>query len=483
MELFQEWIERARLHVQQGQITEAKHLYKEILTRDPGYLDALNDLGELFRKAGDLKSAGAVYAEIVTRYPNNREGYKNFGETLQLLSAEAMKQESANPVAHVHLAHTLYQDGKLADARSHYETALKLAPDQNDAHLGLAAVLSDLGEEEEACVHRRIGFKNQPVMVHRYCGEGAPIELLILLSPDRGNVPVRHLLDNRIFRTTELVAEFYDPAQPLPPHQMIFNTIGDADFCQASLESAINLLKQTKAPIINHPSAILSTGRANNAIRLSKIPGVKTPKIAVFSRKTLAAADISHVILDHGFEFPLLLRSLGFHTGQHFVKVQSPEELRAELAKLPGEEIAVMQYLDTRRADGKVCKYRVMMIDGKIYPLHAAVSHDWKVHYFNAEMEDHPEHREEDKTFLENMPEVLGSRAMDALKGIQNALGLEYAGVDFSLSPDGEVLFFEANATMRIVPPGPEKQWAYRSAPVQRVADAARAMLLQRVQP
>ena len=480
MEL-QELMDQARLFEKSGQIEDAKHLYKEILTKAPGCLDALNDLAELFRQSGDIRLACAIYAEVVTRYPNNRDGYKNFAETLHLISAESVKQEPENPVAHVNFAHALYEDGKLTEARAHYTKALQLAPHQSDAHLGLAALLTDLGEEDEAEHHKRIAFKSQPVSILRYCGKNNPVEILLLTAAGRGNVPLRHILDNTIFRTTELVAEFYDPAKPLPPHQMVFNGIGDADLCYKPLEDAIQLLKQTNAPIFNHPAAVLPTGRTNNAHRLAQIPGVITPKIAVFPRETLA--DITHVMVDHGFEFPLLLRSLGFHTGQHFVKVQNLEELRAKLPKLPGKEIAVMQYLDTQRPDGKTCKYRVMMIDGRLYPLHAAISHDWKVHYFNAEMEDHPEHRAEEEAFLEGMSETLGSRAMTALSEIQRTLGLEYAGADFGLSPEGDVLLFETNATMRIFPPGTEKQWAYRRTPAQRAIDATRDMILQRVTP
>ena len=60
-----------------------------------------------------------------------------------------------------------------------------------------------------------------------------------------------------------------------------------------------------------------------------------------------------------------------------------------------------MQYLDARGADGKTRKYRVMIIDGQTFPLHLAISSQWKIHYFTAEMAEHPEHRAEDAAFLE----------------------------------------------------------------------------------
>ena len=85
-----------------------------------------------------------------------------------------------------------------------------------------------------------------------------------------------------------------------------------------------------------------------------------------------------------------------------------------------------------------------MSIGGRLYPLHLAISQDWKVHYFTANMSESPTYRAEEKEFLEDMPRVLGEKAMAALTSIANALGLDYAGIDFALNKDGSVLLFEA---------------------------------------
>jgi len=69
---------------------------------------------------------------------------------------------------------------------------------------------------------------------------------------------------------------------------------------------------------------------------------------------------------------------------------------------------------------------------------------------------------------------------MVALERIQTDLGLDYAGIDFGLSADGDILFFEANATMALLKARPGRRWAYRRAATERVRNAVQDMLLER---
>ena len=75
-------------------------------------------------------------------------------------------------------------------------------------------------------------------------------------------------------------------------------------------------------------------------------------------------------------------------------------------------------------------------------------------------------------------PPGIGPRAMDALARISATLGFDYGGMDFALAPTGAVLLFEANATMVVVPPGPDPMWEYRRRAIGTVLEAATQMLL-----
>jgi hypothetical protein len=138
----------------------------------------------------------------------------------------------------------------------------------------------------------------------------------------------------------------------------------------------------------------------------------------------------------------------------------SRETLAAALESLPGDELMAIEYLDARGPDG-LAEISRHVHRGEMFPLHLAISHLWKVHYFTSGMADNAAHREEERRFLENMPTTLGERAMAALDEIRSEVGLDYFGVDFALAADGSVLLFEANAAMVVIAP-PQPIWDCR---------------------
>jgi aromatic-L-amino-acid/L-tryptophan decarboxylase len=460
---------RGLLLAKLGRLVDARNDYIKVLERDPRHLAALNNLGCVLFSSGHRKAARIAYNEAVRRHPDDLLTRVNLGNLL----LEESEQLTARGQGEEALA-------LKREAREHFEHALRANADDKKAHEGLSYILGELGDPQKAAWHRREAFQNRCVIPMAYRGRAAAVPVLLLASTTGGNVRLQKFLDDQIFQTYIVTPEFYDPKTPLPAHQLVINAIGDAELSSAALEATQSMLTLTSAPVINSPAAVLATSRSNNAMRLAGLPGVVTPTTVTLRRERLCDADAATTLARHGFEFPLLLRAPGFHTGLHFVRVENLEALPAALEKIPGQEIIVMQYLDARDADGKSRKYRVMMIDGQLYPLHCAISSHWKIHYFTAEMADNPEHRAEDAAFLENMPQALGPLAMTALERIQSVLGLDYAGIDFGLNAKGEVLVFEANATMVVNPPDADARWNYRMPAYQRIHTSIQKMLLGR---
>jgi hypothetical protein len=398
-------------------------------------------------------------------------------------AGDAHPQTSADDAASlVRKASLLQNDGETAKAREHYEQALEINPDYWQAHLGLSVILASQGEAEQAALHRRAAFHGRCVVPLPYRGKQAPITILELVAIGPGNTRIKCYLSDTVFRRYLVATEFYEPATPLPPHQLIVNAIGDADAAGAALAGAEALLAHSTVLVINAPAAVMATGRCAIAERLASLPGVVTAKTMTLPRESLAAAKAGRALARHGFRFPLLVRTPGFHGGENFLRVETAAGLPAALAELPGNDLTAMEFLDARWADGKTRKYRVMMIDGALYPLHVAISHDWKIHYFSAEMAENDEHRAEDAAFLADMRGVLGPKAMTALEGIQRVLGLDYGGIDFGLNQQGEVLVFEANAAMAVFAPDADVRWEYRRPAVERILQAIRKMLVDRAQ-
>jgi tetratricopeptide (TPR) repeat protein len=454
-ELIELQIDRARLLIEMERLDEARQIYLNILIKDPTHLVALNNLAALFNMTGHHSTALKINRAVLALNPDNLK-------------------------ARVNLADNLRESAELEEARLQYETILRGAPDLPEAHLGLAYVLRYLREDATAWEHWKKGAGKHPPTNFPSRDQKDLIRILLLTSPCGGNAPLARLLDKKTFVTLGINPDFYDPAVPVPPHHLVLNTIGDADHCTTSLEATGRILEQTTAPVLNLPARVQATGRVDNARLLGALEGVVTPRIVTFDRETLAGPDAVVALDEHGLAFPILLRAPGFHGGSHFVRVENPSDLAPAVASLPGRKPMAIQYLDARDADGKIRKYRVMMIDGKLLPLHKAVSPKWMIHYYSAEMTESSEHRAEDEAFLEDMPKILGPRAMRALERIRDALGLDYAGADFSLSREGEILLFEANATMVVPEPGRGEKWDYRRRAVRQIHEAVRAMVRRR---
>jgi hypothetical protein len=448
-------IERAVLLGALNRRQDAQQAFIDILRRAPVNFSALNEFGTLLTELGAINAACRVYSEAITHHP-------------------------ANPKAHVNLANLLLRANRHQQAREHYEEALRIDPCLAQAHQGLGAVLSDIGDRAGARYHFQKGFRDRAVTSLPYRGTRPPVTLLQLVSSGGGNIPTASFLDDRVFLTSVIVADYLDPMAPLPPHQLIFNAIGDADLCKPALKAAAGLIARTTAPVINNPAEVTKTGRISNARRLRNVPGVVTPRTIAMARKVLVGPDGAASIAKRQLRFPLLLRSPGYHTGRNFILVKTAAELSAAAASLPGDDLLAIEYLDVRGQDGNARKYRVMMIDRRIYPIHLAISAKWKVHYFTSDMADRPDHRLEEAAFLGDMPAVLGGKAIAAIEGIRDALGLDYAGIDFGLGANGDLLLFEANATMVIAPPDADQRWAYRRAAITTIVEAVAAMILRK---
>jgi len=447
-------LERARLLADLDRSDDARDAYLRIVAREPEHVRALNDFGTFLTQRGFRAAARTAYERALGLDPDSA-------------------------LAHANLANVLFADTDYEAACEHYEAALAIDPQLAAAHQGLSYALTRLGREDEAARHRRLGFAGRALTTAPYRGSEPPVDVLLLVNAGGGTLYTETFLDDRIFRTTTLVADLYDGTPLLPPVDVVFNAIGDADRAAPALQAMEQLLAVSSAPVINAPERVLATAREANAARLAALEGIVAPRMVSVPLAALRSGGAT-LVQQHGFAFPFLVRAPGFHTGQHFALVERAADLAKAIAEFPGDDVLLIEYVDVRAADGRVRKYRMMAIGGTLYPLHVAVARHWKVHYFSADMAGDAANRAEDERFLSDPAAALGAPALAALARVRDAIGLEYVGIDFALDRAGRVVVFEANATMIVLPPGPDAIWDYRRAPVGRVIDAVRTMLLGR---
>ncbi len=420
-----------------GRIDDALLAYLDVLRRAPTHFGALTNLGSLLFERGRTAEARPYFVAAATLQP---------GE----------------PVAQVNLARSHAAAGDLAGARAAYEAALARKPDFLHARLGLAKLDAAQGDDAGAQAHLDAAYAEPKAWSFPYRGSGPALKVLVLVSAFGGDLVTNLFFDDRVVEKAVLLADSVRGPLAVPPYHVLFNAIGDADRSRPSLERARAIAVASPAAVVNHPEAVLRTGRVETMQRLRDLPGVRAPRTERIVRDDVTPAGLAL----RGFAFPLLLRAPGHHAGDHFELVETPEALGAVLATLPGPELLAIEYLDARGADGDVRKYRVVCVDGVLYPVHLAIAPQWKVHYFSAAMDGRPGHRAEEAAFLRDPQAVAGERAWRALAAICATMQLDYAGVDFGLAPDGTLLVFEANAAMAVYVPD--------------VIAAVRAMLVKR---
>jgi glutathione synthase/RimK-type ligase-like ATP-grasp enzyme len=239
-------------------------------------------------------------------------------------------------------------------------------------------------------------------------------------------------------------------------------------------------LARSQRPWLNDPAQVTRTRRDLIPTLLGDIPDLMAPAAARISGEAAAQLGLDRVVSMAGLSPPVLVRPIGSHGGRGLVRAESDEALEAAGLEGAGQDLYVTHYCDYQSPDDRYRKGRMIFIDREPYPYHWAIADDWLVHYESAGMGGDAERQAEERAFLADPEQIIGAPAMSAIRAIGKRLDLDYCGVDFSLTPDGRVLVFEANATMFVHPEDPDGEFAYKNAAVRRIIEAFQAHLARR---
>jgi glutathione synthase/RimK-type ligase-like ATP-grasp enzyme len=319
----------------------------------------------------------------------------------------------------------------------------------------------------------------QPFVTWRANQPVADFSAVFLDSPLAGSTPLTYLAGRAGYDRHFLCVlpnAAVDVGVVRDKADVVFNMICNADDGAEILPVALDLADRLGRPVINHPRLIMNTDRAAIAARLAGIPGCVVPKTVRLSGSVLAAADGGV----EGFALPVLVRLAGKHGGDDFERFDDWAGVAGFVASRPDEMFYVTEYADYRSADGLYRKYRVIFIDGAVLPYHLAIHDDWKVHHFRTDMANQDWMRREEEDFLADPDRVLGPAQMAALAAIGRATGLDYGGADFGLDREGQIVVFEANASM-LVHDEKDAVFAYKNPYIARIKQAFDTMLVRRL--
>jgi glutathione synthase/RimK-type ligase-like ATP-grasp enzyme len=308
------------------------------------------------------------------------------------------------------------------------------------------------------------------------------MRLLALYGPGdmTANTPLDCLLEDSDVQVDLLYLTPDRPApDALPDHDAVFVAIGESDANRPLLQAAERLLEGTKAPVINRPGRIARLTRDQVARDLAAIPGVLAPAAIRVERAALQRTDQAQHSIG-SMRTPLLVRPVGSHGGKGLVKIDKLDSITAYLRDNADDFFYLMPFVDYSGRDGLFRKIRLVMIRGKPYPCHLAISSRWMVHYANADMNESAANRDEESRWMNEFDMGFASRHAASLAAIDAGVGLDYYGIDCAETQDGRLLVFEIDNAMIVHALDPADLYPYKQPHMQRLFDAFRGLLRTR---
>ena len=466
-----------------GEALNAAIAAERAVTLDPQLCDGWQALGVAMRGLHQPDHARLAFERAVALDPARATAHLNLGLALiELERAQEARQrleralelDPTSAKAHANLSSLYILAGRRDLAKSHALRALDIDPDMMSAHQNLAALLAEEQDAVGARLHRDHAYAERNLVITT---ASRPIQrVLILTTTESGNTPDRYLMPPRDYTRLLWFVEYASERQmsDLPDYDVAFNAIGDEDLAGPTAANARRFAELCPTPLINPPQLIARTRRDLTGELLGAIPGLVVPCTARVEANDLGAGGVRQAAADAGIGLPFLVRPIGSHGGKglQLVGGDAPDE-----PLTPARAYYLTQFVDFRGSDGLFRKYRTIFVDGAALPYHLAISPNWMVHYESSGMEQHPDRLAEEVRFLDDPAAALGAEAAAAVEAVGRAMGLGYAGVDFTLLPDGRVLVFEANATMLAHPEAPDGPLAHKNASIERIFAAFRAML------
>ncbi len=263
---------------------------------------------------------------------------------------------------------------------------------------------------------------------------------------------------------------------------VLWNMVSDPDTNPLVLKVIDRLVAESGLPVVDPPAQIRASRRHMIAERLAGVDGVVAPKVLLLRNPTLDRVLLQ--IEKAGFAFPAILRRAGSQNQRHLGIFQRAEDMAAIFGDRR-HEYYLTEYVETRGHDGLYRKHRLWFVGDQVIRKGLQFNETWCVggadtHGF---MASHPEVMDEAHREVIEGFEGLPPFTQVALRDVGRRVGLDYFGLDCLLAPDGQVVVFEANATMNYNPAPKRETSAYMTAVLPRTLDAVATLLASKAGP
>ena len=355
--------------------------------------------------------------------------------------------------------------------------------------MDLSTVLQLRGEHELAMTMQRQALEQQQIYSPPTVAGQAKIRLLAIMGPGdlMANTPLEFLLENSDVALDILyVAPDLPLPTSLPEHDLVFVAIGESEQNAPLLQEIADTLESWPRPVLNLPGRIALLSRDSACARLQSVPGIVMPNTVRIDRQLLqqvgrAELSLASVLSDGELradgEFPIIVRPVDSHAGKGLLKLDTPAAITDYLQTMPQDAFYISRFVDYRGADDLFRKFRIVLIAGRPFVCHMAISEHWMIHYLNAGMAESAEKRAEEARFMDSFDEDFARRHAGALQAIYERMGLDYLGIDCGETPDGRLLIFEVDSNMIVHAIDPVEIFPYKQPQMRKVFAAFREML------
>jgi Tfp pilus assembly protein PilF len=496
-----------------GNYVEATRICEQILEASPKTVTALVLLSIMNFDSGEKDKAFTQIDQVISLRPKS-PGFR-LNRSNMLLEVGRLKESYADLVeayrqrdkleTTTQLSTLLLKCGRTATdeddeviANGCFHMATELLPQDFSIHLSKALCFQHFGHPDLARNTFASFVRRQPIQSDVRASESKGRALGIMVSSDEGDftfIPggyraiaghteVRHLLLNSEWDSDLVFMTGYDDvawAQTSSHrHALLFNAVADPDRFPLSLSRAGEFALLAKPATLNHPVAVKRTARERLPTILGTYSGCYVPNTV---RRQILYGDIdtsATVLSSYGLQFPILIRPIGSHTGIGLVQVRDEKSWVEHVSRYVDHTIYLTQYVDFRSADGYYRKYRAYWVGDQVVRNHLFVHTDWNVHGDSrlSTMVNNAWATEEEIRFLAYRDAL----SFDGVvRQIAASIGLDYFGVDFTFLPDGRMMIFEANASMRSFYPEWAEQFPYLHAATMNLSKAFQLLLQRRI--